>query len=87
MIVMLSAVPGTPLRRPSDSVHACCEQNHLIMEMGAAAGFGSCPVRPGNPLNGGGTSPFGAWNGAPRRPGRLITTFRLWTTLRPVWTI
>ena len=24
--------------------------------------------------------------GATRRPGRLITTFHLWTTLRPVWT-
>jgi len=22
-----------------------------------------------------------------RRPGGLITTFHLWTTLRPVWTI
>ena len=25
-------------------------------------------------------------DGATRRPGRLITTFHLWTTLRPVWT-
>jgi hypothetical protein len=59
MIVMLSAVPGTPLRRPSDSVHACCEQNHLIMEMRPQPGSGAALSAPGTRLMAGHV-PYGA---------------------------